>query len=110
MKIHDVPFSVTDWSKIVPTEHKGEIGASFWRTFETGNIFVRVIELSSGYKAYHWCGCGHVVLVLEGELINELRDGREFKVGSGMSFQIADNDDNPHRAYTEKDVQVFIVD
>ena len=110
MKIHDVPFSVTDWSKIGPTEHKGETGTSFWRTFEIGNIRVRMIEFSPGYKADHWCGRGHVVLVLEGELINELKDGREFKVDSGISFQVADDDDNPHRAYTEKGAKVFIVD
>ena len=53
---------------------------------------------------------GHVVLVLEGELITELKDGREFKVDSGISFQIADDDDNPHRSYTEKGAIVFIVD
>ena len=50
------------------------------------------------------------MLVLEGELINELKDGREFKVDSETSFQVADDDDNPHRSYTEKGAKVFIVD
>ncbi len=110
MKIQDVPFSVTDWSKIAPTEHKGETGTSFWRTFEVGNIRVRMIEYSPGYKADHWCGRGHVLLVLEGELMCELKDGREFKLDSGMSFQVEDDDPNPHLAYTEKGAKVFIVD
>jgi len=55
-------------------------------------------------------GRGHVVLVLEGELIIELKDGKEFKADSGISFQVADDDDNPHLAYTEKGAKVFIVD
>jgi quercetin dioxygenase-like cupin family protein len=110
MKIQDVPFSVTDWSKIVPTEHKGETGTSFWLTFEVGNIRVRMIEYSPGYKADHWCGRGHVLVVLEGKLIIELKDGREFKLDSGISFQVADDDNNPHLAYTEIGAKVFIVD
>jgi len=31
-----------------------------------------------GYVADHWCRRGHVLLVLEGELVTELEDGREF--------------------------------
>ena len=69
-----------------------------------------MIEFSPGYKADHWCGRGHVVLGLEGELITELKDGREFKVDSGISFEVSDDDDNPHRSYTEKGAKVFIVD
>jgi hypothetical protein len=110
MKIHDVPFSVTDWSKILPTEHKGETGISSWRTFEAGNTRVRIVEYSPGYRADHWCGRGHVLLVLEGELLCELKDGRKFKLDSGISFQAADDDDNPHRASTDKGAKVFIVD
>ena len=110
MKIQGVPFCTTDWSKIMPTEHKGETGTSFWRTLEVGNIRVRMVEYSPGYMADHWCNRGHVLLVLEGELNNELKDGRKFKLTSGTSFQVADDDVNPHRAYTEKGAKVFIVD
>ena len=110
MKIHDVPFCTTDWSNIEPAEHKGEKGTSFWRTFEAGNIRVRMIEFSPGYKADHWCGRGHVLFVLEGELISELKEGGKFKLDSGMSFQVADDDDNPHRVFTEKGAKVFVVD
>jgi len=88
MKIQDVPFSLTDWEEVTPTEHKGETGTSFWRTFEMGNLRVRMVEYSPGYMADHWCARGHVLLVLEGELKNELKD----------------------RASTEKGAKVFIVD
>jgi len=43
MKIQDVPFSLTDWEEVTPTEHKGETGTSFWRTFEMGNVRVRMV-------------------------------------------------------------------
>jgi quercetin dioxygenase-like cupin family protein len=110
MKIMDVPFETTDWSKIEPSEHKGESGTSFWRTFEAGNIRVRLVEYSAGFKSDHWCGRGHVLLVLEGELVIQLKGGREFTLNSQTSFQAADDDANPHLAYTEKGAKVFIVD
>lgn len=109
MKIQDVLFCTTDWDKVTPTEHPGETGKAFWRTLEMGNIRVRMVEYTPGYFADHWCSRGHVLLVLEGELITELSDGREFKLTPGMSYQVAD-DANPHRSHTEKGAKLFIVD
>ncbi len=109
MKIENVPFTVTKWSEIPRSEHPGEKGRSFWRTFEQGNIRVRMVEHSPGYLADHWCPRGHVVLVLAGEVTTELKDGRKFKLTPGMSFQVADND-GEHRSYTARGVKLFIVD
>lgn len=109
MKIRDVPFCTVDWSSATPTEHPGETGAAFWRTLEIGNIRVRMVEYTPGYKADHWCSRGHVLLVLEGELLTELKDGREFKLTPGTSYQVAD-EVNPHRSSTEKGAKLFIVD
>jgi len=109
LKIQDVLFCTTDWDKVTPTEHPGETGKAFWRTLEMGNIRVRMVEYTPGYFADHWCSRGHVLLVLEGELITELSDGREFKLTPGMSYQVAD-DANPHRSHTEKGAKLFIVD
>jgi len=109
LKIQDVLFCTTDWDKVTPTEHPGETGKAFWRTLEMGNIRVRMVEYTPGYLADHWCSRGHVLLVLEGELITELSDGREFKLTPGMSYQVAD-DANPHRSHTEKGAKLFIVD
>lgn len=110
MKIQDVPFSKTEWSKITPVEYKGEKGTSFWRSFEDGNIRVRLVEYSPGFSSDHWCGRGHILLVLEGELVIKLKDGREFTLTSETSFQVSDDDSNPHLAYTIKGAKVFIVD
>jgi len=110
MKIQDVPFVITHWDNETPAEHKGETGTSFWRTFEEGNLRVRMIAYSPGYTADHWCPRGHVLLVLEGELDIELKDGQKFKLMPGMSFQAADDEKNPHLAFTEEGAKVFIVD
>ena len=72
MKIQDVPFSTIDWNEITTTTHPGVTGEAYWRTFEMGNIRVRMVEYTPGYLADHWCSRGHVLLVLEGELVTEL--------------------------------------
>jgi hypothetical protein len=46
---------------------------------------------------------------MEGELHTELKDGREFTLKPGMSYQVADNAE-PHRSYTEPGAKLFIVD
>lgn len=109
MNIQDVPFCVLDWSRVIPTEHPGESGYALWRTLEVGNIRVRMVEYSPGYRADHWCNRGHVLLVLEGELITELQDGRQFTLTAGTSYQVA-NGAEAHRSHTEKGARLFIVD
>ena len=110
MKIQGVPFEVTDWGQMTLVEHPGEKGASQWRTFQKGNIRVRMVEYLPGFWSDHWCSRGHVLLVLEGELTIQLKDGREFVMKPGTSFQAEDNEAYPHLAYTEKGAKVFIVD
>lgn len=109
MKILDVPFCTIDWEAVTPVRHPGVTGEALWRTFEMGNIRVRMVEYTPGYLADHWCSRGHVLLVLEGELVTELDDGRKFTLKPGMSYQVAD-DANPHRSHTEKGAKLFIVD
>lgn len=109
MKIQDVPFTTVDWSKIEPIKYPGITGEAYWRTFEMGNIRVRIVEYTPGYLADHWCSRGHVVLVLEGELVTELSDGRKVTLTPGSSYQVAD-EVNPHRSFTEKGAKLFIVD
>src|SRR4051794_29111949 len=89
MKIPDLRFTTTDWSRVRSTEHSGESGKAFWRTLNIGNVRVRVVEYSPGYLADHWCDRGHVLDVLEFELDTELRDDRTFKLTQGMSYQVS---------------------
>lgn len=109
MEMKKIPFGTTDWSKIIPTEHKGETGMATWRTQQFDTIRVRMVEYSAGYRADHWCNKGHILLCLEGELHTELADGREFILTPGTSYQVADNAE-PHRSYTKIGAKLFIVD
>ena len=109
MKLESIPFQTTDWSSVEPTTHPGEAGVATWRTKEAGNIRVRIVEYSPGYIADHWCERGHVVLVLEGELVTQLRDGREVVLGPGQSYVVADGD-GAHRSRSPRGARLFIVD
>jgi hypothetical protein len=109
MQIEDIPFGMTDWSKVEPVEQTGERGFAYWRTQQFGSIRVRLVECAPGYLADHWCNKGHILLCLEGELHTELRDGRQFTLTPGASYQVADNAE-PHRSYTERGAKLFIVD
>jgi quercetin dioxygenase-like cupin family protein len=109
MKLQDVPFGFVDWNKIIPDEHPGETGSALWRTIEKGNVRIRIVEYSPGYLADHWCSRGHIILVLEGELITELQDGSIINLYPGMSYHVADNE-VPHRSRTTTGAKLFIVD
>jgi quercetin dioxygenase-like cupin family protein len=109
MHIENVPFGVTDWAQVPRTEHAGETGVAWWRTLEIGNIRVRMVEYSAGYVADHWCSRGHVLLVLEGELVTELEDGSTHVLRAGESYQVADRT-APHRSRTSGGARLFIVD
>lgn len=110
MNIKNVPFALTDWNEVAKVEYQGKQGTSFWQTFESGNIRVRVVEYSSGFESDHWCERGHVLLVLEGRLGIKLKDGEEFDLAPGVSFQVGDDSSNPHLAFTKKGAKVFIID
>jgi hypothetical protein len=109
MEIKDVDFTLSDWSRIQPTLHPGKTGSATWRTFAQGNIRVRMVEYSPGYAADHWCEKGHVLLVLDGELITELADGREVVLRPGNTYQVADHA-LPHRSRSPRGARLFIVD
>lgn len=109
MKIADVPFGTTDWSAVPVTEHPGASGIARWRTVEAGNVRVRMVEYSPGYLADHWCERGHILLVLEGELVTELAGGEVHTLKAGQSYQVADGA-APHRSRTAGGARLFIVD
>ncbi|WP_305857555.1 DHCW motif cupin fold protein [Balneatrix alpica] len=109
MEIYELPFGVTDWSSIEPTEHKGEIGSALWRTKQFGSMRVRLVEYTPGYLADHWCVKGHILFCIEGELTTELDDGRVYILKPGMSYQVGDNAE-AHRSSTNVGAKLFIVD
>ncbi len=110
MKIEGIGFSVFCWNHIRSDEHRGQSGTSFWRVQEQGNVRVRLVEYSPGFRVDHWCARGHVLLILEGELTVRLKDAREFQLTAGSGFIAGDDEANPHLAISEKGAKVLILD
>jgi hypothetical protein len=109
MNIPDCPFTVTDWSKVAPVEYPGTTGVALWRTLDIGEVRVRMVEYSPGYLADHWCQRGHILFVLEGELVTELEGGGEVTLLPGMSYEVS-NGRSSHRSRTAIGAKLFIVD
>lgn len=109
MEMSGIPFGTTDWSAVTQTKHKGETGVAYWRTLQFGDIRVRMVDYTAGYRADHWCVKGHIILCLEGELHTELKDGRTFVLTPGMSYQVADNAE-AHRSFAPVGAKLFVVD
>ena len=104
-----IDFQLFDWSKLPKTEHKGERGTSFWQCLEIADLRIRMVEYSSGYIADHWCSKGHLVYCVEGEFINELKDGAKTKLVKGMGYVVSD-EKSVHRSVSDNGAKLFIVD
>lgn len=109
MQLNDIPFGVTDWQSVEPTEHAEETGTAIWRSLQFGDVRVRIVEYSPGYLADHWWSKGHILFCLDGELHTELEDGRSFTISPGMSYQVADKAE-AHRSSTAVGAKLFVVD
>jgi hypothetical protein len=53
MKITEVPFGLTDWSRVEVTEHPGVTGKAIWWTRQFDDLRVRLVEYTPGYLADH---------------------------------------------------------
>lgn len=109
MKIESFPFRTIEWDAVPKEEHSGETGTAYWQVQMLGDIRVRMVEYSAGYKADHWCSKGHVIYCIEGEMDTELEDGRVMKLRAGMCYFVGDNSE-AHRTSTSGGCRLFIVD
>lgn len=110
MAIASGPFTLTDWNSLAGVEHKGETGTSTWKTIDAGGVRVRVVEYSPRFKADHWCGRGHILLVLDGELEIIVQGGGVHILKKGMGFAAGDDPARPHLVLSSNGARVFIVD
>ena len=109
MSTKNIPFQTIDWSKVPKTEHDGETGVAYWQTIQLPGLRIRIVEYSKGYFADHWCEKGHIVYCLEGEVINEMKNGDKQLLTKGMTYVVSD-DLSSHRSVTENGVKLLIVD
>lgn len=109
MNNKNIPFQTIDWSNIPKTEHKGESGTAYWQTLQFEGLRVRVVTYSANYVADHWCEKGHIVYCLEGEVVNEQKDGESSILKPGMSYIVSD-ELSLHRSVTKDGVKLLIID
>jgi hypothetical protein len=105
----NIPFQTIAWDDVTKTEHKGETGFATWQTKEFEGLRIRIVNYSANYVADHWCEKGHIVYCLEGEVINELKDGTQSVLTPGMSYVVSD-DLSSHRSITKNGVKLMIID
>ena len=109
MELRGIPFEVTDWESVSAERHAGQTGFAEWRTKQYGDIRVRLIRYSPGYRADHWCAKGHIIFCVHGEMLTRLEDGREFTRRAGMSYQVGAGPP-AHGTATASGVTLFVVD
>lgn len=104
-----IPFEAIDWSALPITTVPGITGSATMRVVQHEGLRIRMVEYSADYLADHWCRLGHLVFVLEGELINEHEDGRVNVLTAGMSYHVSDGLSS-HRSRTKVPVRLIVVD
>lgn len=104
-----IPFETIDWSSLPTTTVNGATGHAVMRIVQHDGLRIRMVEYSAGYLADHWCPLGHLVFVLEGELINEHEDGTVNVLKPGMSYHVSDGLSS-HRSRTNGPVKLLVVD
>ena len=98
-----------DWNNIPTQKVNGETGFSTIKTQTLGEITIRHIEYSNNYTADHWCEKGHIVFIIQGELIIEHKDNSIHSLKSGMTYLIGDNT-LAHKAKSEFGAKALIID
>lgn len=102
-------FTTCDWSTVPETTRAGESGAAVSKTQYYGTMRVRMVRYSAGYLADHWCTRGHVLLVMDGTLVTEVKGQLTVTLTAGQMYVVADGA-SEHRSRTETGATLFIVD
>ena len=108
MTLH-IPYQITEWAQVPVTVVNGTSGTATMQIQQLGDLRIRMVEYSANYLADHWCELGHLVFVLEGELINELKDGSTTVMKAGSSYAVSDGL-SQHRSRTVNAEKLLVVD
>jgi hypothetical protein len=110
MKLANLPIGATDWSSVPVVVQPGETGTASVQTRNLGDITLRIVAYSLGFKADHWCAKGHIVYVISGSLVIEYKDQTRTSLSAGMNWHAPDDANPPHRVLCEAGATVFIID
>ena len=109
MDINNLENMAINWEEIASDNIEGSSGYMISKTKEIGSIKIHHTTYSANYRADSWCEKGHILLVLNGVLIIEFKDGTSVDVTKGNSYVLSDNV-QAHKAMTLSETEVFIVD
>ncbi len=109
MRIENITFEVTDWSKVESAGAEGRSGSVLSREIDRGDMRIRLVEYSAFYEADHWCSKGHIVWVLNGDMTIELEGGKRYDLKEGTSMLVGDSV-VPHKACSKDGAKVIIID
>ncbi|MBL7897878.1 MAG: DHCW motif cupin fold protein [Crocinitomicaceae bacterium] len=98
-----------DWNTVPNEKESGMRGFSVTKKKVIGNVTIRKVEFSPDYIADQWCEKGHVIFVLEGQLIIEHKGGTIHSLHQGMTYTVGDNA-KAHKAKSKNGAVVMIVD
>lgn len=98
-----------DWNTCPTVIVQGAQGTITVSQVEIGEIRIRLAQFSPDYLADHWCVKGHIVQVLDGQLILEHRESETLFLDAGKTFIVGD-DAQPHLARSEGGAKVIIID
>jgi hypothetical protein len=107
--MHQIPFTILDWSAIQKTHTAGEQGTALSQIIQYPGLRIRMVEYAAGYLADHWCQKGHIVHCLEGVVVNEQENGDRLILEKGMSYVVTDGMSS-HRSRTDQYVRLLIID
>jgi hypothetical protein len=110
MRLENIPIAAINWAKVPAVVQAGETGTAATRTRNLGDIQLRLIDYSAGYKADHWCTKGHILHVIAGNLIIEYDDQSQTPLPPGTTWHAADGAAPAHRVVCVSGASVLIVD
>lgn len=97
------------WQSLPSQKTLGTKGFTTSKAVEFSDFKIRELCFSDNYEADHWCEKGHIIHVVEGELIIEFDNGSQDAVKAGNSYVIGDNGSS-HKVKTTKETKVIIID
>lgn len=104
-----IPFEAIDSPGLPATLENGTTGTAIMRIVQHEGFRTRMAEYSANHLADFWFPMGHLIFVLEGELINEHEDGRVNVLKAGMSYHESDGLSS-HRSRSIGAVKLIVVD
>lgn len=106
MQLPPSPSTLIDWSQVEPESSPTQ---SRLRQQCFGAVAVKIVELVPGHQAEEWCGTGHTLHCLEGEVGIEVQDRPSVFLRAGQTCHVGDSSD-PHRGRSTTGAKLVVVD